>query len=57
VPDPAAPGRFIARIPLADFDFNAARVDPRRIRQLTFEAAPGTSGSLTLTSIRWNHVD
>ena len=57
VPDPAAPGRFIARIPLADFDFNAARVDPRRIRQLTFEAAPGTTGSLTLTSIRWNHVD
>jgi len=56
-PDPAAPGHFIARIPLGDFDFSAARVDPRRIRQLTLEATPGTTGSLTITSIRWNHVD
>lgn len=56
-PDPTQPGRFIARIPLTDFDFAAARVDPRRIRQLTLEAVPGTAGTLTLTSIRWTHVD
>jgi hypothetical protein len=56
-PDPTQPGRFIARIPLTDFDFATARVDPRRIRQLTLEAVSGTAGTLTLTSIRWTHVD
>ena len=53
--DAGAPGHFTVALTPRDFDFAAAGVDPKRIRQLTLETATGTEGEVTLHSIRWIH--